>query len=206
MKHFFLIAIFAALVSFSSATIWHVNNNPGVFTDFTQLQEAHNSASVVSGDTLYIYGSSIQYNDVNLNSKALTIIGPGYFLGENTGLQQNPLPANINSINIYSTAAGTVLAGLQLYYLSVQNPNVSIVRCLLSSVTIVSYNCSIRQCYLFQSYAWSNLLSADGANNLIIDNCFIGGSAGASCISIPNNCAATISNSTIAGNLTMNNT
>ncbi|MBX2895710.1 MAG: gliding motility-associated C-terminal domain-containing protein [Cyclobacteriaceae bacterium] len=60
--------------------IWIVDSNPGSASkDFTNLQEAHDGASI--GDTLYLIGSGVSYitTKVTIN-KRLIIIGPGYFL------------------------------------------------------------------------------------------------------------------------------
>lgn len=70
---FFLVSI--VYVSVLNATIITVDNNYPMTGQFATLQEAHVAAN--SGDTIYIYPSSVNYQGITV-SKRLIIIGSGY--------------------------------------------------------------------------------------------------------------------------------
>ena len=73
--------IMAIIAESAFGTVWKVNNNEGVVTDFTTLQEAHDDENVQPGDFLYVYGSPTAYGGLALTKK-LNIIGPGYLLDD----------------------------------------------------------------------------------------------------------------------------
>ena len=105
-----IIAIVFAITG--NTTVWHVNNNDGVVTDFTSLQQAHDDAGVANGDTLYVYGSTGSYGSLTM-TKQLTVIGPGYFLNENPETQVNSLNASAEIITINSSASNSLITGLK---------------------------------------------------------------------------------------------
>ena len=110
MKKLLLLALTTALFStISYAKIWRVNNNPGMSADFTTLQAAHNGAA--SGDTLYLESSPTSYGALTCTKK-LAIIGTGYFLGENQGLQASSLPSKADAIALNAGSSGTSIEGL----------------------------------------------------------------------------------------------
>lgn len=61
------------IAQFSSATVWRVNATPNADADFTTIQSAHNDASVIAGDTLYIEGSTYGVGSLSM-TKQLTVI------------------------------------------------------------------------------------------------------------------------------------
>lgn len=93
----------------AQAKIWRVNNNVGIATDFTTIQNAHNAAA--AGDTLYLEGSTTSYGAL-ASTKQLYIIGPGYFLDFIPNSQVGQLSAKVETINLNVGAAGTVIMGL----------------------------------------------------------------------------------------------
>ncbi len=94
-----------------SATVWRVNATPNSDPDFTTLQTAHDDASVVNGDTLYLEGSTFGAGGLSI-SKQLTIIGNGYFLGENPETQQNISPSIISTyVYCYAGSEGSKFTG-----------------------------------------------------------------------------------------------
>lgn len=112
MKQLFLLALTTAIFSSSSfAKIWRVNNNPGINADFTTLQAAHDGAA--SGDTIYLESSPTSYGSLTC-SKKLAIIGTGYFLGDNQGLQASALPSKADAITLNVGSAGSSIEGLSL--------------------------------------------------------------------------------------------
>jgi len=103
-----VLAMFFALNS--TATVWRVNNNPGVDADFNNLQTAINDAAVQAFDTLYVEGSSTSYGDIDID-KPLVLIGTGYFLNENDTTQANKFPSKITTVDFNNGSAGSVLKG-----------------------------------------------------------------------------------------------
>ena len=71
-----------ASVQQAAAKSWRVNYDTFANADFRTINEAMSSESVTDGDTLYL-DKGCRLNDQQTVSKAVTIIGPGYFIGEN---------------------------------------------------------------------------------------------------------------------------
>jgi len=116
MKAITLTSIFLALSVAVFATVWRVNPTPGASAHFTTLQAAHDNASVVSGDTLYLEGSVFSAGGIALTKK-LTIIGSGYFLNENPQTQYNLLPSTINGwVYFYNGSQGSKVTGCTFLY------------------------------------------------------------------------------------------
>ncbi|PKK36792.1 hypothetical protein BWI96_10500 [Siphonobacter sp. SORGH_AS_0500] len=110
MKHILLlVAVLAWTCTSTHAKIWRVNNNNGVAADFTTLQAAHNGAA--SGDTLHLEGSPTSYGSLT-SVKKLVILGPGYFLDLNVGLQVLSLTAKTSYMIFNAGADGSVVMGL----------------------------------------------------------------------------------------------
>ncbi len=97
-----LAGIIAALAMTTQiyATVWRVNPTPNSGAHFSSLQTAHDNASVVNGDTLYLEGSTFGAGGLTM-SKKLTVIGNGYFLTQNPQTQFNIAPSIINGY-VYS--------------------------------------------------------------------------------------------------------
>ncbi|WCO01860.1 hypothetical protein [Psychroserpens ponticola] len=72
-------------------TTYSVDNKPGAPSDFDNLQTAIDTAA--SGDTLLVQGSPTSYGEAII-TKQLTIIGAGYFLGQNPNTQSYQLPVS----------------------------------------------------------------------------------------------------------------
>lgn len=108
----------------ANATIWRLNNSngntltPNINASFpvgTTLQQAHDNASVLSGDTIHVEQSNTSYGSLTM-VKRLTIIGPGYFLNMNPKTQVNKGYSSIvGSITMNaSTCAGSTITGLTI--------------------------------------------------------------------------------------------
>lgn len=83
MKKINAILMMLLLAQFSNAAILNVSNNPDRPAGYVEfLQAAINLAS--TGDTIYIYPSSISYGDVTL-SKKLHFFGGGYIISNSPG-------------------------------------------------------------------------------------------------------------------------
>lgn len=95
----------------ASAKVWRVNNNLGVTADFAQVNAAINNPFFQSGDTIYVEASTTAYANVTIN-KRVVIIGAGYLLSENTGLQHNNLASPLGVVTIDTLGSGSHLIGL----------------------------------------------------------------------------------------------
>lgn len=92
---------------------WTVDNNPGSVADFRDLYAAVYGTN--NGDTLYIAGSATPYGRAGmLINSPRVIVGPGYFLNDNSGHQVNTESAKINQAFTFRAGSdGSVLTGLE---------------------------------------------------------------------------------------------
>ncbi|MDR2037413.1 MAG: hypothetical protein LBQ60_05770 [Bacteroidales bacterium] len=102
------------------AKIWRVNNNPGKSCDFTNLTDALRSKNVSEKDTIHIEGSVTPYGkdtqtatNCDTIRQKLVIIGPGYQLSSNAETQHFKESAKVKTLHVASTAAGTIIAGIE---------------------------------------------------------------------------------------------
>jgi hypothetical protein len=147
----------------SSAKIWRVNNT-GLPADFTTIQAAHDAATVAAGDTLHIEPSTVSYGAL-VSTKKLIIIGPGYFLNENTNQQANPTTAIISSFSLNEGSGGTVISGLSITATShIRTGN-----------TTISRNYIGGYLYLSRDYSYSNVLIS---GNYLLGNIEVDGDSG----------------------------
>lgn len=184
MKKFTLFLALAILSVAAHATIWRVNSNTSIDADFTSLQDAINSSSVNSGDTLYCENGSY-FGDVTIN-KSLVIIGPGYFLSQNDSTHAYPSPAIINNLTFRPGSDNTTITGmkiiatLQIGASHDTISNINIIRNRISHIKDYTYSYSnysfenivIRQCYV------DNLIQINsGTKSIYIQNNIIAGEA-----------------------------
>lgn len=117
----FVLLIACASATASQAKIWRLNNNgnnpnPAIQADFTgTLQQAHDNAGVVSGDTIHVEQSPTPYGAC-VFTKRLVVIGPGYFLDKNPQTQVNvSYEAVVGQLTMANAAcAGTQIWGLYI--------------------------------------------------------------------------------------------
>lgn len=174
MKMFINTVSALALVLISvaaSATVFRVNNQPGVDADFNTAPAAISAAQI--DDTLYFEGSPISYGEVSLN-KRLVIIGSGYFLTENDSTQAIPLSSRFDELVISSGGAGSVITGIQVentssstssnntYLVFVDADDVQLIRCYFRHAAPGS-----------SSFSGSTVRVNSSHNNVLISQCFI---------------------------------
>lgn len=148
---------------------WRVNNAFGVDADFTTVQAAVDSAT--AGDIIYIEGTNIPYSAQVTISKALTLIGPGYFLASNDSTQANVSAAYISgSLYFNPGAEGTYMAGLTINQIYISASNLIIERNNISGIRIGNTfdvgNVVIRQNYISSLDDGSHYTSAVIKNNI----------------------------------------
>jgi hypothetical protein len=96
-------------ITATAQNILRVNNTPGVNAPYTTLAAAITAAGV--NDIIMLEGSSVSYGSVTI-AKKVTIVGPGYLLNENLGLQATSLPATIRTMTLNAGAEGTSVSGV----------------------------------------------------------------------------------------------
>ena len=209
MKKLFLLSVAATLTcSIGFAKIWRVNNNIGITANFTSLQEAHNGAA--SGDTLYLESSPTSYGALT-STKKLAIIGTGYFLDVNPGLQAFALPSKVDGITLNAGAEGTSIEGLSLNgsAVSINAVNDIVIRrnhfasfngtIADWSVGIVYINSGASNIFITQNYGLiiQNNTASTGiliSNNYIAHYAYNGDATNGQCIQLNPNTVAIIKN------------
>jgi len=106
-----------------NASRFYVDNNSAHTADFRDIYQAVSATK--SGDTLYVAGSDINYEQAAIFSPR-TIIGPGYFLEENTNTQFNKLSAKAPFFNITKDASGTKIYGMEVETVFLNNQSSSL--------------------------------------------------------------------------------
>lgn len=135
MKQFFLF-IFSGLCVNMFATVRTVSNNPGTTAQYTTIQAAVNAC--VSGDTIYVHGSPVQYTGFTITDKRLVVIGPGWSPMQNF----MPYTATVGDLTINgSGSSNTEIQGLNIVSAvsisSASHPdNLRIIRNRLTTITI----------------------------------------------------------------------
>jgi hypothetical protein len=137
---FFLTALCFSLVSGAVLT---VDNRPGA--NFQNLADAH--AAAVSGDTILINGSTITYPTITV-TKRLTLIGTGYFLNENSGLQANTEASKVNSVRLSSGSDNSVVQGLHI----------------VNGISLGASKLLVERCYITGSTSGGGVVRLEGGN------------------------------------------
>lgn len=149
-KQIFKAAVAAAVLTFVgaqtvSAKSWRVNNNSTKKANFVDINAAMASADVVAGDTLYLDPGSVLASEQTI-SKAVTVIGTGYFL------QNGMVAATINN-RVIITAEGTKLNGVSVNgEVSIRANNITLERCKINnhvySYKGPRYGLTVLQCFI----------------------------------------------------------
>lgn len=173
------VVVFAALflISWSaSAAIIRMDNRPGRPSDFPDLRTAVSKAK--AGDTIFVSGSPDTYgvgNEIVIDKK-LTLIGPGYSIGENypehAAAQQD---ATLESVRVTEGGADSQLKGLKIPSLVGDGDRLLVKRCLLSRCVFGESRLVIgprlQQCAVIGDYnsGWLHFHARDAvvSNNLI---------------------------------------
>ncbi|RAK70699.1 hypothetical protein [Hymenobacter edaphi] len=160
----------AATLSTEAQTIRRVNNSGITGTNiYSTAQAAHDAAT--AGDVIQLEPSGTSYGQLNF-TKNVTVVGPGYFLGLNAGLQANPATAILDNVYFSAGSSGASLSGVTINsYLYIGASNVTVQRNYLPGGYIYTgyaastSNINIRQNYTYGLYTYSA-----GANNVLVTN------------------------------------
>jgi hypothetical protein len=200
-----------------SATVWRVNPTPNSSAHYSTLQAAHDAASTLNNDTLYLEGSTFSAGGLTI-SKKLTIIGNGYFLAQNPQTQYNISPSIIGYyVYCYVGSEGSKFIGCTFNYsIYLYTNNITIERNYFSyGVNNAIYpqtSCSdilILNNYFDNYYGYQSISFNSTHSNILIANNYFNGyvSVGANFSGIfANNIfnyITTIYNSTLVNNIAL---
>ncbi|MBF9143628.1 hypothetical protein [Hymenobacter properus] len=167
---FFLLLALAAQLA-SAQTIRRVNNSgitgTNIYADLTAAQTAASN-----GDIIQVEPSTTQYPAFSC-SKQLTIVGPGYFLGENQppALQANTITANVSTITFAPGSAGSTISGIEsntTWYINANN--ITVQRCKLTGYIYLAYGSNTSGAVIRQNYFYGVQESSISTNSLITNN------------------------------------
>ena len=142
------VAALLLLSATANAKSWRIHNDAKKKAHFTDINAAMASEEVQAGDTLYLDPGCTLLSAQTI-SKAVTIIGNGYFL------QNGMVAATINA-DVTINAANAKLMGVSIsgtVRLDRYGNNVTLERCKLSTIYTyrVVYGLTILQCYIVSS-------------------------------------------------------
>lgn len=183
-----------------SAKSWRVNNNSTKKANFVDINAAMASADVVAGDTLYLDPGSVLASEQTI-SKAVTVIGTGYFL------QNGMVAATINN-RVRIKAEGTKLNGVYVNgEVWIEANNITLERCKINhwvySYNGTRYGLTVLQCFI-NNPNYENSINGEFRNATIKNNIIISSQAGYGAYSTAIN---NVHDSEIANNyLAVNNT
>ena len=151
-----------------SAKSWRVNNNSTKKANFVDINAAMASAEVVAGDTLYLDPGCVLASEQTI-SKAVTVIGTGYFL------QNGMVAATINN-EVFIKAEGAKLNGVNINgRVRIVANNITLERCQINCQVLQyggRYGLTVLQCYINNSNDYSSIQgefrSATIKNNIIM--------------------------------------
>lgn len=135
MKKTFFTVLAVVLTLPAFATLHVLDNDPNSAPQYHRTFVAAQSAAS-AGDTIIVHGSNTPY-DIDEITKPLTLIGPGYYLGQ---IEPNEIASNHTAIignNIKVSSDNVNLIGLNFRNaaITVEASNVTISRSFLGSVT-----------------------------------------------------------------------
>lgn len=185
-----LTLLFSLVINSASATIFRVNN---ALTEnitgrlFKEIQTAHDHFSVKNGDTLMVEGSGSGNPYAGFTcKKKLVIIGPGYFLGENNGVNGVVASASVNgTITFDEGSQGSYFIGMEsTYNLYIY---VSNIYCIRSKAANIYFANDAANCKLTTSYV-DQITNYHAGSNISVTNCIIQNDAsGISYVNYDNN-------------------
>ena len=193
---------------------WTVDNNSGRSPDFTQITDAVASADVMGGDTLYVAGSTtVYFGNINV-TKRLVIIGPGFFLDENTQLSGATISAKLPVIVWQPGSEGSVLTGFETLHHQISTDSITITRNYLNhtgfSAIYFSGSGPISNVVITQNYVVNNYFGGATINtkpgqilsNVIVSNNYFSNENTSSDLAMDLN-NVSVTNNVIEGSITM---
>ena len=160
------------------ATIHRVNNS-GVSANFSTWAAAIAAAS--AGDTIHLEPSGISYGDITV-TKQVVIIGNGFFLDQNSGLQHNKAASLVANLYPHSTGNGSTLIGLTIvgpafYTWNTGAANFTFLRCHIKANYNTAFNTIATDNFLFDGCYFENTgtainLASSLSTEVLFKNCY----------------------------------
>ena len=149
----------------ASAKSWRINNDTRKQANFTDINAAMASADVADGDTLYLDPGCLLSSKQTI-TKAVTVIGTGYFL-------KNEMVASTINAEVSINASGVRMNGVSVNgEVKIAADNISIERCCVKNSIrgygATRYGLTVLQCYVNSSSGYSCI--GDNFSNSTIKN------------------------------------
>jgi hypothetical protein len=184
MKKLSLLAIVIFLFSSlqTQAKIWRVNNSPSLSADLLQASTLFDGTNNVTnpeaaaGDSVYFEPSTLTYNGFDINKANIVLLGYGYFLSTNPGMQANSNNARVQDIGFQVGSTGSSVSGLEIaggifFYTS----NVTATRCNVGNIYIANQTNAtgirIDKCFIRSSMGESGIATAVTSVTIAVENC-----------------------------------
>jgi hypothetical protein len=140
MKPYFILLLIITLATTAQAKIWRVNNDPTKDPDVVQASTLFDGTNTganpeaANGDTIHIEPSATVYNGFTVN-KQVVIIGNGYLLTNNTGLQVNTNNSDMSGVTFVVGSENSIIMGVNITgtTLLTNVGNITITRCRLAN-------------------------------------------------------------------------
>jgi hypothetical protein len=171
-----LTLLILTIASANAQAVLRVNNTSGSAAPYTSLAAAITAAGV--NDIILLEGTTISYGDHTI-AKKVTIIGPGYFLSENTGLQTTLSEAILGSLTLNAGASGSRIIGLgfssgaNINISNVSNIEISNNRFDTSFGGQIGFNPGTGANFLVKGNYMSSLYSNGSYSGIIVSNNYI---------------------------------
>jgi hypothetical protein len=135
------------------------------------------------GDTIHLEASQIEYGITTVN-KQLVILGPGYYLNNNAGLQKNSTSATLKTITFDTGSQGSIIKGVRMSYtgnsadINIKTSNILIESCWVERYIAFTAsntyppitNITIKKSFITRI---NNSNNAQPISNLTISNCYV---------------------------------
>jgi hypothetical protein len=175
-----VVFVFASLQT--QAKIWRVNNSPSLSADVLQASTLFDGTNNVTnpeaaaGDSVYFEPSTLVYNGFDINKLNIVVLGYGYLLSSNPGMQANTNNARVQDIGFQVGSAGSSISGLEIvggiyFYTN----NVTATRCNTANVFIGNQTTGtglrLDKCCIRSSMGESGIAASVTSVTIAIENC-----------------------------------
>jgi len=173
MKKLFLLylLLLASTLTTIAQNRWVISPNTGFDADFPSIAAACASSQVQEGDLLMVHGG---YYGNDTISKAVGVVGTGYFLGDNgaTDIQANSISALFGGLIIQATADNSYIIGIEASSISIQATDISISKCRVINTIYMYSNCEAIT--IEQSYITRGIYRDSSNKSVVLKNNYIG--------------------------------
>lgn len=172
MKKVFFFSLLLTSTIVQAQTVLRVNNTPGSGAPYSTIAAAVTAAG--PNDIIMVEGSNTSYGSITI-AKKVTIIGPGYFLAENTGLQATLPSALFDLITLNASSDNSTITGVALGSLTISNcSNIAITNNQFNSFSNLSLTGTGSNVIVKSNYI--RTFSCPGTfTGVIVSNNYIGG-------------------------------